>query len=217
MIHVKSDEARAGVENMALDCQLLMEAEAGNSNARVYSWSQPCVSLGVSQLPQQALIDPSFVPWVRRPTGGYAVLHGHDVTVGLAMSLSRLLESQEERRRSVRTLYRAVSRPLASALTMCGLPAVLAEDANSGERPTGAVSDCFAHVSPNDIIDPNSRQKVCGCAMKVTSRAVLLQASIPHGKPLVDPSLLFKDAQEVVIREWDEALLAGALFEALNA
>ena len=72
---------------MARDAELLERAERGESAARVYSWDGAWVSLGRFQRPEKALLRSEEIDWVMRPTGGKAVLHGHDVTVGIALPL----------------------------------------------------------------------------------------------------------------------------------
>lgn len=163
----------SGAENMARDGALLAQRKLA---ARVYTWDGPWVSLGISQTPQEALCNPEQTKWVQRPTGGGAVLHGHDVTVGLVMPLEG----------SVRHAYRAATAPLVEALNAIGVPAILAEDLQY-ERLRAKLPDCFASVSRNDIVDPVTLKKVCGCALRRTKHAVLVQASIPAGEPLVDP------------------------------
>ena len=178
-----------GATNMMRDAELLTAAEFGESAARVYSWDGAWVSLGRFQNPAKALLDPEAVGWVMRPTGGKAVLHGHDVTVGMAFDLRDIGVSESEARR-VSTVYRRAVAPLVEALTNSGLPAVLAEGTEH-VRNAGHTADCFAHVSPNDIVDPVLGTKVCGCALRVTQDAVLLQASIPVDEPLIDPAKVF--------------------------
>ncbi len=144
-----------------------------------------------------------------RPTGGKAVLHGHDVTVGLAAPIALL---GAERR--LKPVYRAVVEPIAAALRVCGVRARLAEDtryAGSGVRS----ADCFAFSSANDVIDEDTGQKVCGCALKLTEKAVLLQASIPNGAPLVDPARVIRNAA-LIPRTWDSSKFAEALEESLS-
>lgn len=63
-------------------------------------------------------------------------------------------------------------------------------------------ADCFLGVSRNDIVDLLTGLKVCGCAFRMTKRAVLLQASIPAGTPLVDPALIFAEPSTIVAPEW---------------
>lgn len=184
---VRLDPPGDGPANMAADVALLEAAEAGVVGARVYSWTGPWVTLGRYQTASSALVPGCAVPWVVRPTGGKAVLHGHDVTVGLAVPFSALGLPEGSRR--LKDVYRAVVRPLVAALVDCGVQAALAED-TPFVRTAGKIADCFAHVSPNDIVGPDAR-KVCGCALKLTASAVLVQASIPVGAPLVAPASVF--------------------------
>ena len=269
-----------GHTNMGRDAALLASAEKGRDGCRVYSWDGPWISLGMMQVAERDLLPTNPVPWVMRPTGGKAVLHGHDVTVGLAVPLAAMVrhsESVERLSRSVRTVYRRIAAPLVVALQGCGLPARLAEETRfvgeagrqsdpdpgdgtaasrlrepsdhphltspvkgegfrtlpmrqvlKGEgsrsfatrqisRGTGRTADCFAHVSPNDIVHEVSGQKVCGCALRLTSSAVLVQASIPNGPPLVDPRLVFAAPNAMNAVRWDASEFAEKLGDALAA
>lgn len=191
-MRVTVEPLQDGVTNMARDVELLVGAEGGESTARVYSWDGAWVSLGRFQQVEKALCDPGSIDWVMRPTGGKAVLHGHDVTIGMAYSLKDLCVEESESRR-VSVVYRRAVGPLVRALSRAGLPAVLAEETEY-VRIAGHTADCFAHVSPNDIVDPETGAKVCGCALRVTQSAVLLQASVPVDEPLIDPSRIFSSA-----------------------
>ena len=184
---VRLDAPADGPANMAADVALLESAEGGALGARVYAWTGAWVTLGRHQRAETALAPGCTVPWVVRPTGGKAVLHGHDVTVGLAVPLALLGLPDGSRR--LGDVYRAVVAPLVGALADCGVPATLAED-TPFVRSVGKVADCFAHVAPNDVVGPDGG-KVCGCALKLTAQAVLLQASVPAGPPLVDLATVY--------------------------
>ncbi len=206
-----------GPTNMGRDAELLALAERGEGGCRVYSWDGPWISLGMMQVPQRDLLPTNPVPWVMRPTGGKAVLHGHDVTVGLALPLALLAregETVERLSRSVKTVYRGIIKPLVAALRECGMPAKLAEETRF-VNVKGKTSDCFAHVSPNDVVHELTGQKVCGCALRLTSSAVLVQASIPNGPPLVDPRLIYANPAPMAAFRWNPTgfaeRLAGAL------
>lgn len=183
MSRVWDDGINDGPENMARDARLL---ECQEPVARVYEWGRPWVSLGRSQVPEMSLRLGCPVPYVMRPTGGKAVLHGHDLTVGMAVPLAILGLGE----RDVKAVYRAVVPCLVSALNQVGIPAVLAEE-TPFVRGAGKVADCFAHVSANDVVNPATGQKVCGCALRVTNHAVLVQASIPVRPPIVDPATVY--------------------------
>lgn len=178
-----------GHVNMGRDAELLTRAEAGLVGARVYGWDGAWVSLGRSQRPERALIQGCEVPYVTRPTGGKAVLHGHDVTIGLAVPLDSLGLSATQSR-SLGQVYRKIVGILVAAFDGCGVRAELGENTLS-RRIEAHTADCFAHVAPNDIVDPATGQKICGCALRVTHNAVLVQASVPARRPLVRPESVF--------------------------
>ncbi len=227
-----------GPFNMAQDAALLERAERGALGWRVYGWDGPWVSLGHYQSPDRDLLDPASIPWVMRPTGGKAVLHGHDVTVGLAAPLRELatwgnLGREADLNRSLRTVYRLAIRPILEAMRACGVPAVLGEEVKpsgkidktmrergiegienahplpppplspSSRHGEGRSADCFAAVSPNDVVDARSGFKVCGCALKLSQSAVLVQASLPAGDPLIDPRRVFARPAPMSAPRWD--------------
>jgi hypothetical protein len=71
-------------------------------------------------------------------------------------------------------------------------------------------ADCFAFSSPNDVVDEETGQKVCGCALRLTETAVLVQASLPKGAPLVPPESVIRNAA-LRFREWDSSSFGEAL------
>ncbi len=171
---------------MARDIALLSLAEDGMTVARVYFWDSVWVTLGRNQKPEDALLDLS-VNHIVRPTGGAAVLHGHDLTIGLAIPLVDLGCTSRE----VKKAYLGLVSPILSALNAVGVPASLGRDiANRGSL---ASPYCFGMKSDYDVLNRLTGEKICGCAMRVTDRAALLQASIPVGEPLVDPDLVLKE------------------------
>ena len=186
---------------MAADLALLELAEQGSAGARLYSWDGLWVTLGRFQTAKEALA--RGVPFVVRPTGGRAVVHGHDLTVAIA--IPRPADS-----RSVRDLYCQLVQPLTAALSACGLDARMACD--TAQSGTGKVSaDCFAFSSPNDIVDVTTGLKVCGCAMRITDRAALLQASIPYRVPLARISEVIVGGVDLPVLSWGWQVFGNAL------
>ena len=161
---------------MKRDRALLDAAERGEAGWRVYTWDGVWVSLGRNQSPTDVLVSGAF-PWVQRPTGGAAVLHGHDVTFSCAFPLSDVSGGR---------LYRVVTAPLLAAVEACGVLAVIAGGLGTSKE-YAAFADCFATTTRNDIVDPATGHKICGCALRRTRGGVLLQASIPVGVPCVEP------------------------------
>ncbi len=183
------DPPRSGPENMAADLAILSQAEKGATCCRAYRWNSPWVSVGRHQDPNRDLVS-GVVPFVRRPTGGKAVLHGHDWTVGMAIPLARFGVGS----RSLGPLYRRIVAPVVDALSRCGLRACLAEERGAVDRFAGT-GDCFAIRAPLDIVDRWTGQKLGGCALRVTDSAVLAQISIPVGSALVPPESVILGAK----------------------
>lgn len=222
------------------------------TRCRIYTWDRVWVTLGRFQNPSNDLVSEAGVGFTVRPTGGKAVLHGHDVTVALAAFAP--LGAGEGR--SVSKIFEFATAPLLGALRdcglVCGLPIPPGMPSNSlpvGEGPRTEVSGGGVHVTRNqpapglagaqplppilgrgretspycfetlgkyDIIDLQSRQKVCGCALKIVGQHVLLQASIPYKEPLIEPSTIIKDAQDVPPPAWNWQELPNALMRHLE-
>jgi len=73
---------------MAGDVALLEAFQRGEipPTLRVYQWASPALTYGVNQQLPPRLVDACNalgIPMLRRPTGGKAVLHGHDLTAAL--------------------------------------------------------------------------------------------------------------------------------------
>ncbi len=181
---------------MARDVALLEAASRGSSGARIYFWDSVWVTLGHSQVAEEVLLDLS-VPHIVRPTGGAAVLHGHDLTIGIAQPLSALgCEGRE-----VKKAFLGLVAPILAALNEVGIPAVLGKDLAS----RGAFSSpyCFGMKSDYDVLRADTGEKICGCAMKVTREAALVQASIPVSQPLVDGSAVIRGFEATPVCEFD--------------
>ena len=79
--------------NMALDEALVHHAHRQSVGIlRIYSWSRPAISFGRNEV-LKGRFDPSRLAasdfdLVRRPTGGRALLHVHEVTYAVALPLA---------------------------------------------------------------------------------------------------------------------------------
>lgn len=197
------DGPLGGAENMGRDVLLLDAAREEVASARVYSWRKTCVSLGKNQSPERALIDPSRTPWVERPTGGKAVLHGHDVTVSIAVPV--------DGRPDLHAIYRRWTTPILEACEGLGLEMTL------GENPTDAEGeDCFAETGRFDFVDRDGIKRA-GCAMRVSRGGALLQASIPCRAPEVDADALIVGGRpSPPVLAWRSEGMANALAAALR-
>jgi lipoate-protein ligase A len=154
---------------MSADVALLDEAvRLGTASLRLYRWDPPTLSIGRNQ-PLDGLATDGITV-VRRPTGGQAVWHEHEVTYAVAAPISVF--------GSLRTAYREIHTRLAAALRTMEVDAVLAPG-RQAIRPSGRPGSCFASPVGGEIL-VNGR-KLVGSA-QVRRGDALLQ----HGSILLD-------------------------------
>ncbi len=116
-------QALSGAMNMAIDEALLLVHAAGKTlpTLRLYEWSPPAVSLGLLQpvhAINERLCHTLGYDLVRRPSGGGAVLHEHEVTYAIVMDGNLCPEGS-----SVLATYRWLSAGLTAALQRLGIAA----------------------------------------------------------------------------------------------
>ena len=173
-----------GPANMARDEALLDAAVADPESAwfRTYGWSVPTLSLGYFQQAAERDADPRWrgVPFVRRPTGGGALWHHHELTYALAVPREHPLARRHT------SLYQAVHEVLAELLRDAGLPA-----SRRGPVAPGIASGkpflCFTDRDPADIVASGS--KIVGSAQRRRSGAILQHGSMLLAHSSVTPEL----------------------------
>lgn len=188
------DQPRDGPTNMAIDEAVALACTRGWSppSLRLYRWAIPTVSLGYNQ-PIRGQIDLSRcaergIPAVRRPTGGRALLHHHELTYSLAFPSAR-------DNRAVLQDYRWISECFVLALRNLGVEAAVSR-AGPSRVDTGGV--CFLSAARYELT-VNGR-KLMGSAQRRYDGAVL-----QHGSLLIrmDHSLwmtVFPEARELKSR-----------------
>ena len=171
---------------MALDEVLLEEVGAGELPAvlRVYGWSVPTLSLGYFQRVSEIRAQPRWraVPMVRRPTGGGAIWHHHEVTYALVVP-----ESHSYSRPSTQ-LYRAVHKAISDGLVGLGIGVVRQGEVFSPadcERSRPLL--CFTDRSPEDILFEGN--KIVGSAQRRRRGAVLQHGSVLLARSSGTPEL----------------------------
>lgn len=174
---------------MALDEALLVScARGGLPTLRLYRWGRPTVSLGYFQAYDavnfQYCIEHN-IDIVRRPTGGRAVLHGHDLTFSIVLPVNEL----PEQHRGVRASHYWLMRGIRESLKSLGIPAEIGKPERHMKTMATRTSDCFAHIADCDLHAYNC--KLVGAA-QVRKRGVLLeQGSIPYTMPVSGFELIF--------------------------
>jgi lipoate-protein ligase A len=148
-----------GAHNMAADEVLLEAASAGVASLRFYSWSVPTVSLGYFQPHGAPRL--TGLPYVRRPSGGLALVHHHEITYALAVPAGGPWQTGEP-------WLCSMHRVIAAALAELGVTSYLYEPPDvHADTPL-----CFRHLTAGDLLI--SGAKVGGSAQR-RHRGALMQ------------------------------------------
>ncbi len=179
-------DGRSGAQNMAIDEALLLEADrAGTAFLRLYRFSPACLSFGRNEPALERFDRPAIerlgLDVVRRPTGGRAVWHDHELTYAVAAPVAAF--------GSLRDSYRSIHARLAIALHQLGIPATLAPDRNG--RVALGPGACFSAPVGGEVVVAG--KKVIGSA-QVRRGTALLQ----HGSILLNGS---QDRIEAISRQ----------------
>ena len=180
MIFEHFDEERfPAAGNMARDL-LLLEAYPRPEALRLrhYGWTKDCFTFGYSQkyewIAGQAIRGADLA---RRPTGGGLVDHRCDWTFAFVIPTGHPAHHAP-----ALEVYRLVHDALARALESVGRPATLQPDEEKQPLLPGVPSRvrglCFSGAEIGDVIDPESRVKIAGAAMKRNQHGLLMQGSI---------------------------------------
>jgi lipoate-protein ligase A len=161
----------SGAVNMAIDAGLLALAErTGRAFLRLYRFDPPCLSFGRNEPAtgyDRAAITRLGVDVVRRPSGGRAVWHEHEVTYAVAAPIAAF--------GGVRLAYWAIQGWLVAALRTLGAEATLAPQGPRGAaQPRGGA--CFAEPVGGEVLVDG--RKLVGSAQARGRRALLQHGSV---------------------------------------
>ncbi len=130
---------------MALDHALAATLERGAGVVRFYSWTAPTVSFGRNE-PARGRYDLDAarregIRFVRRPTGGRAVLHAHEITYSVMAPIRSL--------GGARAAYRRINEGLIRGLARLGIAAWLSDGGPSLAPDAGP---CFGAPAPGEVV-----------------------------------------------------------------
>lgn len=168
--------ALPGALNMAVDEALLAGARAGAAPVlRLYRWAPACLSFGRNE-PARGRYDTDAaaaagLELVRRPTGGLAVHHAHELTYAVVGRVADLGRPREA--------YLRINQALVAALRAVGVPAELAGGA--GRLSVAEAGPCFAVPAAGEVVCGG--RKLVGSAQRREGDALL-----QHGSILLDGS-----------------------------
>jgi len=178
---------RPGAEQMAIDQALLEEADrSGAAFLRLYRWDPACLSFGrnepAAKRYDRELLERRGLAVVRRPTGGRAVWHEHEVTYAVAAPIAAFGTDPRRGTACRAPTYRAIHERLAAALRALGVDATLAPDRRDRLDRSGA---CFSSPVGGEVL--------------VGGRKVIGSAQVRHGTALLQHgSILLDGSQEIV-------------------
>jgi lipoate-protein ligase A len=198
-LRVVQEPAKSGATLMEEDRHLLERAERGEVGTivRFYEWDTPTISLGYHQSEDQLDMDcltAAHMLWVRRPTGGAAVLHSEELTYALVLSNC-------EGPRAAARVQELISRAIAGGLRALGVAA----DVDERGEPLSALPNrvsCFVRTSRWEVTVKG--RKIVGSAQRKLPGAILQHGSILTGNDhlRITDFLRMKDEESrILLRE----------------
>lgn len=187
------DPPRSGSDNMAIDEALIEKARPDWPIVlRVYQWERPTLSIGHFQRIEDRKNSPSLtdLPWVRRKTGGGAIVHDCELTYSIVVPN----RGEKAMKGPNQTLYRAIHTRFVQELGAIGLNTQLSESCtcSTNTPQTSEPFLCFSRRSPVDLLI--GQDKILGSAQRRTSTGILQHGSFllrrtqstPHLAGLLD-------------------------------
>jgi lipoyl(octanoyl) transferase len=164
---------------MALDETLLDEVSQPQAHSqtylRLYQWMRPTLSLGFSQRAER-VVDLDYcsahgIDVVRRPTGGKAVLHHHDLTYSVISNDAAIFPIGD-----ISKTYRRIANALQNGLGILGIETTLAQGCGRSTSTGPLPAACFAVSNHFEVLWQN--RKLVGSAQRRTKTAFLQHGSI---------------------------------------
>lgn len=194
---------QSGAYNMALDEAFLEWVRISDKRiwvVRTYQWSEPTLSLGHNQPDKDIAIlktqfkktdrkqDQKPERWVKRPTGGRAILHGQDIAFSFITNDKHLCQ------KSLQDSYKTLSNWVASALKAIGISVL--ESPEPDERAYTRSAVCFETHTQSDLLNIQG-EKIAGSAQCRRAGGILQHGSafIPVEKQPFLSDALFAEAQ----------------------
>jgi lipoate-protein ligase A len=177
------DPPQSGSWNMAADEMLLLAAPANKQAVlRLYQWNPATLSLGYFQSYDEAqkYKYAQQVPWLRRSTGGGALLHDQELTYSLIFP-SQYLSSQQ-----IAHVYELVHKSLIDTLQQFDIQATTANATQISHKQQGAFL-CFQRRCAYDVVLRDF--KIAGSAQRRCRNYVLQHGSVLTGQSVFAPEI----------------------------
>ncbi len=161
--------------NMAMDEAILhaLADGVGQPTLRFYQWQPPCLSLGYNQPWRDVDVEACArlgYTWVRRPTGGRAILHCDELTYSVIAP-----EDEPRVRGGITESYRRLSQGLLAGLRILGADVFQSQEEKVVNPQQGAA--CFDTPSNYEITVDG--KKLIGSAQVRRRGQVLQHGALP--------------------------------------
>ena len=159
-----------GPQQMAADEVMLESAVGGIASLRFYQWDPPTLSLGYFQKREERLRDPKLarMDWIRRATGGGAIIHDNDLTYAIALPRTLC------RGKTPAEWHCRVHHILAGLLRDRRVAAEVVGGCRAAQGNLDFL--CFAVPQPGDVVW--EAKKIIGGAQRVRAGALVQHGSI---------------------------------------
>ena len=175
---VIEDEPKNGEVNMAIDRAILSSCESGITppTLRLYTWKRPTLTVGYAQdFKKEINVDRCQqlgIQIIRRPTGGRALLHNHEITYSFAAPIPHPKFPS-----SLFGAYKTVAEALLEGLKEMGIcDAVLASGDRAYKGSPYHSPSCLSSINHLEI--EINGAKLVGSAQRRTKGAFLQHGSI---------------------------------------
>ncbi len=172
------DPDRSAAFNMAADLHLMQKCEQNELMVvRFYTWKRPSITLGYMQKAYEVLdlerLKKHGGEWIRRPTGGRAVLHEEDITYSCIFSKTLQFMGS-----SIAQTYKIITSCLINGLKGAGINCDAHDSYDELKEVKREVKlPCFLAPNRDEVMVKG--RKLVGSAQKRTQGAVLQHGSIP--------------------------------------
>lgn len=154
--------------------QKAYDTVANDYTVRFYTWTQPTVSIGRFQTLSPELLErlaAHKIPWVRRPTGGQAILHQGDLTFSIVGPL------QDNQQHHLLKTYHQIAQGLIAGLATLEISAEAVSHSTADVQTQNRPDACYGFTSQADL--RVNGEKLIGCA-QVRRRKAFLQQGVVY-------------------------------------
>jgi len=195
------DDKNDGYYNMAVDEAILLNyPHLRIPTLRIYGWNKPFITLGYNQSPRDVLYEDIDVLFVRRITGGSAILHDDELTYSISCCLDDL-----DLPKGVKESYKIICSFLKSFYKQLGLEADFAVDSFPGKLDEYK-NFCFASKQRFDLMIKD--KKIGGNAQRRKKDIIFQHGSILQKLDLARINNTIKDTHllDKEVTSLDESL-----------